>query len=73
MLGRQLCQKVSDKYEVVGLDALRLQGAGHRVEKFIKCDITDRKKTIAAIDSIKPDMVIHAAAYTNVDGCQRNS
>lgn len=73
MLGRALCQELSDKYEVVGLDIATIHDSPFTIHKFMQCDITDRKKTIAAIDSIKPDMVIHAAAYTDVDGCERNS
>lgn len=34
-------------------------------------DITDRNVIIQAIVNFKPDFVIHAAAYTNVDGCTR--
>lgn len=34
-------------------------------------DITDRNNITQAIVNFKPDIVIHAAAYTNVDGCAR--
>lgn len=34
-------------------------------------DITDRNNIGQAIASFKPDCVIHAAAFTNVDGCTR--
>jgi dTDP-4-dehydrorhamnose reductase len=37
-----------------------------------ECDITDRACVMQAIGEFKPDMVIHAAAMTNVDGCARD-
>lgn len=35
-------------------------------------DITRREQIFAAIESARPDVVIHCAAYTDVDGCARN-
>ncbi|MEF9438196.1 MAG: dTDP-4-dehydrorhamnose reductase [Candidatus Mariimomonas ferrooxydans] len=35
-------------------------------------DITDLDNTKAKIKEIKPDYLIHAAAYTDVDGCELN-
>lgn len=33
-------------------------------------DITDLDKSVTAIKEIKPDYLIHVAAYTDVDGCE---
>lgn len=35
-------------------------------------DITDREATFAAVSAAAPDMVIHTAAYTDVEGCARD-
>jgi dTDP-4-dehydrorhamnose reductase len=35
-------------------------------------DIGDITATMAAIGSIRPDLIIHCAAYTDVDGCERD-
>lgn len=35
-------------------------------------DITQRESTFAAVAAARPDVVIHCAAYTDVDGCARN-
>jgi len=37
-----------------------------------ECDITDRACVTQVIGEFRPDVVIHAAAMTNVDGCARD-
>lgn len=38
----------------------------------IKLDLTDQSEVFKAISRLKPDAVIHTAAYTDVDGCEVN-
>ncbi len=57
MLGRDLTEALSRTYEVYGRD----------IDDF---DITREKETMDAISGIRPDTVVHAAAYTDVDGCE---
>ena len=35
-------------------------------------DITDEKQTVQQITDVRPEIVIHTAAYTDVDGCEKN-
>lgn len=56
MLGTELCS--------IFPDAVKL--------KHSDIDIRDREKVIKAIKSVKPDVVINAAAYTAVDDCEDN-
>lgn len=46
----------------------------HDAEKLThqELDITDKRQVIDFIKELKPDVVINAAAYTNVDGCEDN-
>lgn len=72
-MGSALCQELFDKYEIIGLDLVKLRSIeSSKLKGFIECDITVRGKTIAEITSVKPDIAIHAAAYTDVDGCEAN-
>jgi dTDP-4-dehydrorhamnose reductase len=56
MLGSDLCKVFPDAVKLIHQDL----------------DITDRDQVIESILKIKPDVVINAAAYTNVDGCEDN-
>ncbi|MGB2705628.1 MAG: dTDP-4-dehydrorhamnose reductase [Candidatus Omnitrophota bacterium] len=64
MLGTDLCNELKSEYDIVGLD---ISGQGD----FVRCDITDKDKVVKSILNAKPDLVIHAAAWTDVDGCER--
>ena len=58
MLGRALMRKASEQnHTVTGVDIEEL-------------DITDREKTLRFIASNAPDVVVNAAAYTDVDGSE---
>ena len=58
MLGRTLCEAFRDE-EIVVAD-------------LPECDITDRSSIAAFFAEAEPDVVIHAAAITDVDGCESN-
>lgn len=58
-LGIDVVNKLSEKHEVVGFD-----------EKYL--DITNLDNVVSNIKSIKPNLIINCAAYTNVDGCEEN-
>ena len=71
MLGRALLDT---------LKAVKIYGMGRlgkaRNEKsgsfeYVSCDITDRAAVFEAVNRIKPEVVVHAAAFTQVDDCQR--
>ena len=58
-LGRDLMALFSADHSVRGVD----------LEEF---DIRDRERTLEAIGEAEPGIVMHAAAYTDVDGCEGN-
>ncbi len=57
-LGRELERVLTTKHDIVILD-------------LPECDITQASE-IDHIAALKPDLIIHAAAMTDVDGCARN-
>ncbi len=71
MLGTDLVETLSKEHEVVGLDIKTPPFTVHR-SQFTVCDITNEKEVMKAVCDVKPEVVIHAAAYTDVDGCEKN-
>lgn len=68
LLGSALMRSLQDNHEVVGLS--RSQSAyGHKI---ITSDITDQKALYQAVTRVNPDIVIHSAAQSNVDECERD-
>jgi dTDP-4-dehydrorhamnose reductase len=59
MLGSDLFLQLSFHHQVVGMDRGEI-------------DITSAAKCKKAVDEEKPDIIINAAAYTNVDACETN-
>lgn len=65
-LGRYLRQVLQAQQAIViGLGARPAEGID------VTADITDSTAVDQAFQSARPDAVIHAAAYTDVDGCER--
>ena len=66
---------VSAMLEEAGHEAIRTDvGAreGVSVQSWTPLDITNTQAVIDCIKEKKPDFVFHGAAYTDVDGCERN-
>ncbi|MCS6830636.1 MAG: dTDP-4-dehydrorhamnose reductase [Armatimonadota bacterium] len=63
MLGQDVCARFAPHFAL--LTASRRSGD-------IRMDITDSEATRRAIEQSAPDVVILCAAYTDVDGCERN-
>lgn len=63
MLGADLQAVLSPDHELVLTDV-----AGD----VIPMDITDPESVMSVMEEHRPDVVIHSAAYTDVDGCERD-
>ena len=70
MLGVDLWKELKRDYKIIGLDVTH--NSKLTTHNFHKCDITNRQDTLAIIKKLQPDVVIHTAAYTDVDGCEIN-
>ena len=56
MLGNDLLTELDYHHDVTGMDMDEI-------------DITSSEQCQKAIDDLSPEIVVNAAAYTNVDGC----
>ena len=64
MLGTDLCIDLAERqHEVIATD--------HQ-EPFVPLDVTDTRTVLAMVREVRPDAVIHCAAWTNVDGAERD-
>jgi len=63
-LGHDLLKTLSPAYDVIGAD---MSGNGSIRE----VDITDKAAVDTLIVDVLPDLVINSAAFTNVDGCEK--
>jgi len=71
LLGSKLLTAGSNTYRLVSMDiqdASLFQGGPL---EYVRGDITDREKIIKQVVRIRPDGVIHAASFTDVDGCEK--
>jgi dTDP-4-dehydrorhamnose reductase len=60
MLGTDMCEVLGTDHEVIPCD----------IEEF---DIVDLDATVKAVREASPEVIIHLAAFTDVDGCESNT
>lgn len=70
MLGVDVAFRLHDTYDIVCTDIVDKNNPHCDIKNFVKCDIMDRASTVDMIKSAKPDIIVHTAAWTDVDGCE---
>lgn len=71
MLGSDLCNKLKEAgYFFIGLDIKSKAEQQLPEDIYLEADITNQSNIENVILDIKPQTVIHAAAYTQVDDCE---
>jgi dTDP-4-dehydrorhamnose reductase len=71
MLGTDLCRELSGVYDVYGADIAAGRGILDAGKSFA-CDITDKDNVFDVVAKARPEVVIHTAAWTDVDGCEKD-
>lgn len=71
MLGRALVEKLSENHEIIGLSRRDKFNAAVCLKTFISADIVDRSTMREVILEHNPEIVIHAAALSDVDRCEK--
>lgn len=66
LLGRRILAAPGFLWRIVPSDITDMED-----QRFLPCDITDADAVRHTVINIKPDVIIHSAAMTNVDGCER--
>ncbi len=69
MLGKDMISALRGSYTLAGLD---MQKRSSCEFEYFQCDITCQEAVLKSFRLARPDIVLHAAAYTDVDGCEQN-
>jgi len=72
MLGVDLYRILRDSYEIEGLDIKNFPSTSFSAPSLHKGDIINLPGLKAVFLKLNPDFVIHTAAYTDVDGCEKD-
>ncbi|MFH1664818.1 MAG: dTDP-4-dehydrorhamnose reductase [Candidatus Omnitrophota bacterium] len=72
MLGTEFCGVFKGGHEVIGMDVREAGEGCPAPDVFRKVDITDPGQVRKVFDEERPELVIHAAAWTDVDGCEKD-
>ena len=70
MLGTALTEELSETNHLWGLDIVKPKRAFSNLKLYIECNITNQSHLKRAVAKVAPQVVIHTAAYTDVDGCE---
>lgn len=72
LLGQKLVKVLADKgHEVVAIYRVHEPPVAQGV-KLVRLDVTDWVRLEDLVLKTRPDTIIHAAAYTDVDGCEKD-
>ena len=66
-IGSVLITKLTKKYSIYALDKKDKNIFIKKKINYIKCDLSNYNKTLIAIKSIKPEIIVHLAAQSTVD------
>ena len=72
LLGQQLVEVFSHKHQVFASDLHSDPFFTNPDVKYESLDILDEDKLKTLISSFNPELIVNAAAYTDVDGCETN-
>lgn len=72
LLGQSLIGKLRNKFTVEAIDIADNPFDFHLNLIYRKSDLTDFDSAKTLIDGFQPDIIFNCAAYTDVDGCEKN-
>lgn len=76
LLGQKLVQRLKDDLEIVlfasGKGESRLPKSWEGSYTWITLDVSDGKQVESVFEEVRPDVVIHTAAMTQVDDCEKD-
>ena len=71
-VGSRFAEKVGDKFHLVDMNRAGKKFPFHNVTACFQADITDRRQVYNVIKKSKADFVLHLAAKTHIDACEKD-
>ncbi len=71
LLGQALIQVLKDKYKILGSGVEPQSNLPADIWEYSSLDITEMDHCKELIQDFQPEVIINAASYTNVDGCEK--
>jgi dTDP-4-dehydrorhamnose reductase len=71
LIGTRLLEMNNNRFDLVALDRAEAP-AGYETVSLVKADITDKEAVEKAIVDANPEVILHLAAYTDVNGAESN-
>ena len=72
LLGQKLISEINSSYKIIAFGRDKYSSISSNEIDYHQLDITDSEEVNEAIKREKPGVIVNAAAYTNVDGCEEN-
>jgi len=72
LLGQAIAKKFRGDFEIYGCDLAENAYSGDHLTKYLKLDLRARNDVLRTLSSLKPGIILNTAAYTDVDGCERD-
>jgi len=70
LLGQYFVKRFHKDYDLTGVSLEKESFSKIQDMSYFSADLTDRKQIQKIISDISPDIIINAAAFTDVDGCE---
>ena len=72
LVGQKLIKEMNSSYEIIAVSKGAKTFNGEQMVEYHRADITDSARINELLRKIQPGVVVNAAAYTDVDGCEAN-
>jgi dTDP-4-dehydrorhamnose reductase len=72
LLGQAIIRRFRNEFDVYGCDVSKTAYLEDRLSQYFKLDLAVRNDVLRTLSDLKPDIIINTAAYTNVDGCEKD-
>ncbi|MDP8299963.1 MAG: dTDP-4-dehydrorhamnose reductase [Candidatus Tantalella remota] len=70
MLGSDICEVLGEEHDIVGVDVVDPNTQYSIPNTFCKASIIDMAGMKEVFEKEKPELIVHAAAWADVDGCE---